>query len=367
MTSTPRVSVVIATYERPASIERLVRQLGAQSLAADELEVVVVDDGSTPPVAPRLRRLAVPCALTVLTQENAGAAAARRRGIEAARGGLVIVVDDDMQVGPDFVAAHLDAHPSGSRRAVLGWVRLDPTRQMPLFERQHARALEHLADDVVAGRWTLEGTNLYTGNVSFRREDYLAVGGFDPSLGRSEDAELGVRLEKAGVTLCFSEAARALHSSDHASVRGWMRRAFEYGVWDLRISRKHPDVAAASPWRFLFRVSPVSRPLLLASVLVPFLTRPLARLAARVALVVDLWGWERVALAGATFVYGLEYFRGVRAESGSRAAAVADLRGHLRRRDAARGGEARERSARFTPRHAEAKAEVGRDCLRRTS
>ena len=124
-----------------------------------------------------------------------------------------------------------------------------------------------------------------------------------------------------------------------------MRRAFEYGVWDLRISRKHPDVAAASPWRFLFRVSPLSRPLLLASVLVPTLARPLARVAARVALALDRWGWERVALAGATFVYGLEYFRGVRAEAGSRAAAVADRCRHLGLRRAARRDDAREETA----------------------
>jgi len=364
MTAEPRVSVVIATYERPASLERLLRQLGAQTLARDEFEVVVVDDGSTEAVASRVQRLALPYALTVLTQENGGAASARRRGIQAARADIVIVVDDDMQVGPGFVAAHLDAHPAGSRRAVLGWVRLDPAVAMPLFERQHARALECLADDVMAGRWTLEGSNLYTGNVSFRREDYLAVGGFDPSLGLSEDAELGVRLEKAGVTLSFSETALGVHSSDHTSLEGWMRRAFEYGVWDLRISRKHADVASASPWRFLFMVSPISRPLLLVSVLVPFLTRPLARVGARVALAVDRLGSERLALAGATFVYGLEYFRGVRGEAGSLAGAIADMRGHLRQRRAARrGDETPAETARFRPAPAEANAEVGRDCL----
>ena len=362
MTAGPRASVVVATYERAASIERLLRQLGAQTLAADEFEVVVVDDGSREAVAPRLQRLGVPCALTLLRQDNAGAAFARHRGIEAARGDIVIVVDDDMQVGPDFVAAHLNEHPAGSRRAVLGWVRLDPTRPMPLFERQHAQALERLADEVTAGRCTLQGSNLYTGNVSFRREDYLAIGGFDPTLALSEDAELGVRLEKAGVALSFSRAARVVHSSDHASLERWRQRAFEYGRWDLRISRKHPDVAAASPWRFLFEVSPISRPLLLASVLVPFVTRPLARLATRVALALDGRGRERLALAGATFVYGLEYFRGVRAEAGSLGGAIADMRLFVRRRGAAHGGAEDGGPAVFMQPHAEGPAEMGRDC-----
>jgi len=326
------VSVVIATHDRLDSVERLVRQLGAQDVAGDEFEVVVVDDGSREPVSSRLDRHPLPCALTVLHQPNAGAAAARHRGISAARGDLVVVLDDDMQVAPDFLTSHLRAHPAGSRRAVLGWVRLDETRKMPLFERQHAKALERLAAAVQSGRLRLEGANLYTGNVSFRRDDYLAVGGFDPSLRRSEDVELGVRLEQAGVTVCFSEAARAVHSSDHSSQAGWMRRAFEYGRWDLRIARKHPEVAGASPWRFLFRVSPISRPLLVASVVAPLLTRPLAHLAMAAAVAFDRIGWERVALAGATFVYGLEYFRGVGAEAGSLRGAIEDLRRHLRPR-----------------------------------
>jgi glycosyltransferase involved in cell wall biosynthesis len=344
------VSVVVATYDRPASIERLVRQLGEQEMASDGFEIVVVDDGSAEAAAPRLRRLPLPCALTVITQENGGAARARDRGIAEARGDFVVILDDDMQVAPDFLARHLSAHPAGSRRAVLGRLRLDPSRSYPLFERHHARVVDCLASDILAGRGELEGTNLYTGNVSFRREDYLAVGGFDHSLARSEDAELGIRFEQADVTLCLSDAAGAWHSSDHTSVRVWMRRAFEYGVWDLRISRKHPDVATANPWRFLFRVSPISRPLLLLSAVAPFLTWPLARAAMGVALAVDRIGSERLALAGATFVYGLEYFRGLRAEAGSLAEAIRDFRRYLRRRNADRRRlAARAELTRFTP------------------
>ena len=348
MNVAPRVSVVVATYDRPASIERLVLQLGQQDVAADAYEIVVVDDGSREAAAPRLERLSLPCALTVLTQENAGAARARHRGIEAARGELVVVVDDDIQIGPDFLARHLDAHAAGARKAVLGRLRLDPARSFPLFERNHGRVLERLAREILSGRRQLVGSNLYTGNVSFRRGDYFAVGGFDPSLRLSEDAELGIRLEKAGVALCFSDAAGAWHSSDHTSVRAWMRRAFEYGIWDLRIARKHPDLAAASPWRFLFQVSPVSRPWLLASATAPALGTLLAWPAMAVALGLDRLGWERLAHAGATFAYGLEYFRGMRVEAGSLSATVGGLRRYLRqRRGEGLRRAARARTARF--------------------
>jgi len=73
-----RASVVVATYNRGASIERLVRQLAGQSVARD-LEVVIVDDGSKEDPTPRLRALEVPFTLVVERQKNAGAAARATR------------------------------------------------------------------------------------------------------------------------------------------------------------------------------------------------------------------------------------------------------------------------------------------------
>ena len=52
----PRASVVVPTYNRGPSLERLVRQIAAQSIAR-EIEMVVVDNGSRSDPTPRLRAL----------------------------------------------------------------------------------------------------------------------------------------------------------------------------------------------------------------------------------------------------------------------------------------------------------------------
>jgi glycosyltransferase involved in cell wall biosynthesis len=327
----PPLSVVIATHNRQTSLERLLEQMAVQTLRPEQFEVVVVDDGSVESVAERLTQRAEPYAITIVSQKNAGAAAARHRGIERASGEIVVVVDDDMQIAADFLARHLEMHPTGTRNAVLGRICPDPSAALPLFERFHAAALEDLAAEARKGHLVLYGTHLATGNVSFRRADYFSVGGFDVSLKHSEDAELGVRLQKAGVSLKFSEGACTVHSSDHVSLKGWLRRAFLYGVCDQQIARKHPDVLYADPWRYLFQVHPISRPLLLASVLAPWLTRPLGRLAMTVALGADRLGAHRLAIFGTTLVYGVEYFSGVRHQAGSLREALADFRRYWRR------------------------------------
>jgi glycosyltransferase involved in cell wall biosynthesis len=76
----PRLSVVVATHDRPALLARLLEQLARQTLPATDFEVVVVDDGSAEPVAPALAARSFPYALRVETQANAGAAEGRGSG-----------------------------------------------------------------------------------------------------------------------------------------------------------------------------------------------------------------------------------------------------------------------------------------------
>src|SRR4051794_4826737 len=116
----PEISVIIATYNRTALLERLLMQLDAQTLDPKSFEVVAVDDGSKESVPQALQGARHRYHLVALRQANAGPAAARHRAIENALGRVLVIVDDDMQVKPDYLEQHLKMHPVGTRRAVLG-------------------------------------------------------------------------------------------------------------------------------------------------------------------------------------------------------------------------------------------------------
>ncbi len=340
--SQPKLSVVVATFNRREMLARLLRQFDAQTLSPEGFEVIVVDDGSREPVGPALADLRTRYALRIERQENRGAAAARHNGVLLARGDVLLITDDDMQIAPDFLVRHLEHHPDGTRNVVLGWIRPDPALEsMPLFERWYAHLNDKLADALASGRVRPRGNHLFTGNVSMRRLDYLDAGGFDPQLGRSEDAELGLRLEAAGARFVFSREAWVLHGSDHVSYENWLRRAHLYGVFDTRISRKHPGASYANPWRFLFEMNPLARPLIASALLAPRVTRPVSSAAMALARAVDALGLEKAALAGSTVVYSMEYFRGIRDESGSPVEMLKDLGRYLSSRGVtqARTGE----------------------------
>src|SRR5205823_11743850 len=85
-----RLSVVIATYNRPQLLQRLLAQLEQQTFR--NFEVIVVDDGSNPEAAVEGAKA------RGLRRANAGPAAGRQAGGFAASGGLVACSADDMQV-----------------------------------------------------------------------------------------------------------------------------------------------------------------------------------------------------------------------------------------------------------------------------
>jgi glycosyltransferase involved in cell wall biosynthesis len=318
------VSVVIATFNRAAMLPHLLKCLTEQSLPHDEFELVLVDDGSKEPAREVIEKHPVPFSVRLIEQDNTGQAGARDRGVREATGNVVIVLDDDMELDSELLSNHLAWHKKGYR-VVLG--RIASARNienMPLFERFHAKQLDKAAAAFRKGAQP-RGVHLCTGNVSFRREDYLRVGGFDRSLKRSEDRELGIRLELEGAPFVFGYDAVSIHDSDHASRDVWLNRAFNYGVYDHQIYEKHHDVDIANPWRFFFQINPLSRPFMLLTVVLPSVGKHLSSIAWVTSEFCDQHGIRSGAIHGVTYVYGLEYFRGLRKQAGSLRHSVAGL------------------------------------------
>jgi glycosyltransferase involved in cell wall biosynthesis len=97
------VSVVVPVYNPGSSLQGCVDSLLAQSMAADRVELIFVDDGSTDGTGDWLDRLERDHRqVVVIHQENSGwAGKPRNVGIEAARGEFVQLVDQDDALGPE--------------------------------------------------------------------------------------------------------------------------------------------------------------------------------------------------------------------------------------------------------------------------
>jgi GT2 family glycosyltransferase len=239
------VSIVIPTHNRHASVERALRALSAQSYPLSDLEVIVVADGCTDATRD-VAQGRWPFALRLLEQPARGPAAARNRGASAAAAPLVIFLDDDIEVEPDFVAAHVRAHAAADDVVAIGYLppRLPPRRGFftstlrewwyTMFERM--RQPGH--------RFTY--VDLLSGNVSLTAALFSRVGGFDESLRCHEDFDLGARLLASGAHFCFARDARGWHH-DQTTLDRSLERKREEGRADVALARARPLLAAAMP------------------------------------------------------------------------------------------------------------------------
>ena len=236
------LSVVVPCFEGRRELGLALAALERQSCPTDRFEVVVVDDGSTPPLTVAQD---TPLAVRVVRQPRRGfgLARARNRGARAAAHGILVFLDADLVAAEDLLAAHVRWHQAVSDALTLGFcayadvdglhahdVRGYPGRLAGLFaerpcdrpwtERHMARTddLTVLRDD---GFRAVAGNNL-----GIRRELFEAVGGFDESFDRYgwEDTEFGYRVQNRGALLVPARDAFAWHQGRYAPNRNAAKR-----------------------------------------------------------------------------------------------------------------------------------------------
>jgi len=96
------ISVIIPTRNpHIGRLQRTLDGLSAQILSRDEWELLIVDNGSTPPLA-----TALPANTPgrIVHEPRAGLTRARLSGLKATKGDILVFVDDDNILAPDFLA-----------------------------------------------------------------------------------------------------------------------------------------------------------------------------------------------------------------------------------------------------------------------
>jgi GT2 family glycosyltransferase len=242
--SRPDASVIIPSHNRRALLLRVLEGLAAQTLGTDRFEALVVldgcTDGSSAAVEAWRARGALP-SLRLLSQPQQGQATARANGADAAQAPVLVFLDDDVVPAPDLLARHLRWHAGGEPVAVLGDYHVVRSARPSLYELTVWAWWEDLFFRRSRPGRLPAYRDVCTGNLSVRRDDFLAVGGFDTAFRGygGEDYDLGYRLLRRGVRLVADPSATAAHHhvTRPAQVLRQMRQE---GANDVRLGRKHP-------------------------------------------------------------------------------------------------------------------------------
>ncbi|HEY6357032.1 MAG TPA: glycosyltransferase, partial [Vicinamibacterales bacterium] len=183
-----RVSVVIPTFNRREKLLRCLSALERQSVLSQELEVIVIDDGSTDGTAEAVGARMFPFSLKLIRQVNRGPGEARNAGLAMAEGELVLFMGDDIVADEHLLEAHLLAHAArpDPADAVLGHVEWPPEPPPnAVMEYVSGEGSRQFAYEYIPHLPTLDFRFFYTSNVSLKRRflvDAVDAGvQFDPS------------------------------------------------------------------------------------------------------------------------------------------------------------------------------------------
>jgi glycosyltransferase involved in cell wall biosynthesis len=221
----PVISAVVPTRNRPDKLRRTIECLRQQTLPHAAYEVVIVDDGSEPQV--RNEWTGESLVLRILRLTHSERSVARNRGAEHASGAVVAFVDDDVQVSPVFLQAHVDAQEDWPGALAVGPVSLPDSVLATPFGRFRVQ-LER--DGIPEERGPVATPNLCSAtNMSLNRRRFLHLGGFDQNFVSAEDQDLALRHSKRGGRIVFIPEATALHDDDNLDIRTYCRRS-EWGA-----------------------------------------------------------------------------------------------------------------------------------------
>ena len=193
-----RVSVVIPAYNAAETIAQTIGSALAQTIT--DLEVIVVDDGSTD-ATPAVIKSISDSRLRLVERSNGGVAAARNTGIAAARGEWIAFLDADdiwlptklerqlvlMQEHPGCMASQGSAYFVDNDLQRLSLSRCLPV-DSPLLAFLRFQNLPNAASSWIVKRELLD-----------------RIGGFNTALIILEDWEFSLRIARFGNPLCIAE------------------------------------------------------------------------------------------------------------------------------------------------------------------
>ena len=211
----PIATVVIPTLDRPHLADRAIRSALAQTVAG--VEVVVVDDGSTPAFVPEIDD---PRVRLVRRERAGGVSAARNAGLQVARGEWVTFLDDDDVLLPEMLEQSIAAARASTLPGpVAVWSTMELRAPDGSIEGYcEPPTLARGEDYVLTGGGSFRAHNTLVLPTSVARE----IGGFDERIEVFQSDDFGLRLNQAASIVAIDAVLyRLVHHTDDRLTARW--------------------------------------------------------------------------------------------------------------------------------------------------
>jgi hypothetical protein len=234
-----RVAAILPVY-RSAYLAEALRSIVEQSYPA--AEIVVIDDGSPERAHVEQTVRQYGDRVTLIQQENFGAAVARNRGITATDAEFIALLDGDDVWLPDFLRdqmAMFAADPTLDLTYADGLITGETLLAGQTFMQSCPSEGAVTLESLLAQRNTV-----LLSAVVARRRALLAAGGFDAALRRGQDFDLWLRMAANGARIGYQRKVLVLRRVHDANLSG---TAIDEQERPLRVLEKALETMSLSP------------------------------------------------------------------------------------------------------------------------
>ncbi len=247
----PQISIIIPTYNRRELLVSVLQDLEKQSLPADQIEVIVVDDGSKDDTA-EVEKMTWAFPLRYVRQNNQGAAAARNNGALLAAGTILFFLDDDIHVNNEYLSLITQEYSYLDRAIIIGTLQPYVRPGRSPFQEIYGRETAALPREKNKQTEELTFVDCLSGMFCVRRDHFFEIGMFQDLAGDGRvawgDVDFGARANHMGFQ--FLRCCPAVGYHDDASIndlnsyaRRW-RRAAEDAV---KLFTVYPETVSSLP------------------------------------------------------------------------------------------------------------------------
>ena len=231
-----KYSIIVPVYNRPDEVDELLESLTKQTFR--DMEVIIVEDGSTQPCENVVQKYAGKLQLRYYTKENSGPGPTRNFAAEHSQGEFLIFLDSDCVLPPNFLQA---VEEELNRRECDAWGGPDRAHESftPVQKAISYSMTSFLTTGGIRGGKKQMDKKFYprSFNLGIRRSLYRQMGGFS-SMRFGEDIDLSLRIYESGASCRLFPEAWVWHKR-RTDFKKFFKQVHNSGIARINLMKRH--------------------------------------------------------------------------------------------------------------------------------
>lgn len=232
-----KYSIIIPVYNRPDEVDELLWSLSLQTFR--DMEVIIVEDGSSLPCEDVVHRYAGKLPLRYYTKGNSGPGPTRNYGAEHSQGDYLVFLDSDCVLPPTFLQA---VDEELSRKDCDAWGGPDRAHESftPVQKAISYSMTSFLTTGGIRGGKKQMDRKFYprSFNMGVRSSLYRQLGGFS-SMRFGEDIDMSLRIYESGASCRLFPEAWVWHKR-RTDFRKFFKQVHNSGIARINLMKRHP-------------------------------------------------------------------------------------------------------------------------------